>query len=1025
MTMPLMAAIRMFFKVNPFADVSKPTHSQSHISASNIIPAILACIIAVAKLTIFFYILPIFFVILHSTSEFLIKITLMPKFENYSPNIPNTEYTQDTLPIEDTPTPDPTPARKRRKKTNEDIVDRNNARAANRRSETAIAKEKKEKSEPFFSRVKKGLTSGAARFVAGIILGGIGFWMAVAFMSYFSNCIADQSAVASNYDVADSFVRNDAGQGGALLTELLINQGFGVGAIVIIVWLICMSMKLLLGFPRFRVLDFTIKSLLALITLSIVVGMITIGLDTPVNWGGFHGRFVNEQIYAYIGWSGAFILSIVLIAIFVVICLRDVIKWIISKKKVYDEKKRIRREAEEEEMRRLAEIKEMQQREVEEQALSGEGVSEEKIQAQSHDPATVHFDPDADTIFDIPDDPEDEPDDTSEKTFVDVVADPIEIEEEDNNKFHEDIAISNDINESRSSDDELPVNTGDTYVVSDVSDAGPASEDESVKSEVTDTATGYKHEVENVKEPVAESTMTVNVNQIEKAKEEGHAAYDSDLFTHEYKFPPTSYLRPGSDKISVDANEQIENKDRIKKTLLDFGIPITRIQATVGPTVTLYEIRPESGVKIAKIKNLQDDIALSLAAKGVRIIAPIPGKGTVGIEVANKEPMTVSMRTIIQSRSYQDKLEKFKLPVALGSTISNDVYIADLAKMPHLLVAGATGQGKSVGLNAIIASLLYSKRPEELKFVMVDPKRVEFSLYSKIEKYYLAKIPDSEQPIITNMENVVATLSSLCVEMDERYKLLEKAYVRQVSEYNEKYKAKKLNPREGHRFMPYIVVIIDEFADLIMTAGKEVETPIARLAQLARAVGIHVIIATQRPSTNVITGMIKANFPVRIAFKVSSGVDSKTILDHPGAQQLIGRGDMLISNNGEMIRVQCAFVDTPEVEEICEYISRQPYPQGPYILPEPQISTDSDSANVDPQSLGKKDPLLEEVARNVVMSGNASTSAVQRRYEIGYNRAGRIMDQLQAYGIVSAATGGKPRDVLVDAVTLESILESM
>ncbi|MDE5870468.1 MAG: DNA translocase FtsK, partial [Muribaculaceae bacterium] len=501
------------------------------------------------------------------------------------------------------------------------------------------------------------------------------------------------------------------------------------------------------------------------------------------------------------------------------------------------------------------------------------------------------------------------------------------------------------------------------------------------------------------------------------------SSFDSKLFTHEYKFPPTDYLRPGTDKISVDADELLENKQKIRQTLLDFGIPITSIEATVGPTVTLYEIRPDTGVKIAKIRNLVDDLALSLAANGVRIIAPIPGKGTVGIEVANKDAQTVSMRTIIQSKAYQSS--KYKLPVALGSTISNEVYIADLAKMPHLLVAGATGQGKSVGLNAIVTSLLYSKRPEELKFVMVDPKRVEFSLYSKIEKYYLAKIPDSPQPIITNMENVVATLSSLCVEMDERYMLLEKAFVRQVTEYNDKFRAKKLDPKEGHRFMPYIVVIIDEFADLIMTAGKEVELPIARLAQLARAVGIHVIIATQRPSTNVITGMIKANFPVRIAFKVSSGVDSKTILDSTGAQQLIGRGDMLISNNGEMTRVQCAFVDTPEVEEVCDYIARQPYPQGAYILPEPQTGGDGDTQEVDTASMGKLDPLLKDIARQVVMSGTASTSAVQRRYEIGYNRAGRIMDQLEALGVVGPATGGKPRSVLMDAMSLEDLLDTL
>ncbi|MDE6793509.1 MAG: DNA translocase FtsK, partial [Muribaculaceae bacterium] len=492
---------------------------------------------------------------------------------------------------------------------------------------------------------------------------------------------------------------------------------------------------------------------------------------------------------------------------------------------------------------------------------------------------------------------------------------------------------------------------------------------------------------------------------------------------HPYKFPPFELLREGEEKISVDTEEQLENKDKIKKTLLDFGIPILSIEATVGPTVTLYEIVPDKGVRIAKIRTLVDDIALSLAAEGVRIIAPIPGKGTVGIEVANKDPQTVSMRTIIKSKAYQES--KYKLPIAMGSTISNEVYIADLAKMPHLLVAGATGQGKSVGLNAIIASLLYRKTPDELKFVMIDPKMVEFSLYAKIESHYLAKIPGAEDAIITDMDKVVATLSSLCVEMDNRYQLLKDAHTRNIIEYNDKIKARQLNPAEGHRFMPYIVVVVDEFSDLIMTAGKEVEIPIARLAQKARAVGMHVIIATQRPSTNVITGIIKANFPARIAFKVSSGVDSKTILDTTGAQQLIGRGDMLISNSSPMVRVQCAFIDTPEVEEICDYIERQPYGQGAYELPDPVVTGsdggDSEVAN----TFGDRDPLFEEVARLIVSSNTASTSSLQRRYSIGYNRAGKIMDQLEAAGIVGPAQGGKPRAVLVDPISLESILNPM
>ena len=384
--------------------------------------------------------------------------------------------------------------------------------------------------------------------------------------------------------------------------------------------------------------------------------------------------------------------------------------------------------------------------------------------------------------------------------------------------------------------------------------------------------------------------MVVNVNTIGQAEKINGNSDGVLPGMHPYKFPPAELLREGVERIAVDAAEQLENKERIKKTLLDFGIPILSIEATVGPTVTLYEIVPDRGVKINRIRNLGDDIALSLKAEGVRIIAPIPGKGTVGIEVANNDPQTVSMRTIIKSNKYQES--KYKLPIALGSTISNDVYIADLAKMPHLLVAGATGQGKSVGLNAIIASLLYRKSPDELKFVMIDPKMVEFSLYAKIEAHYLAKIPDAEDAIITDMEKVVATLSSLCVEMDDRYQLLKGAHTRNIEEYNEKIRQRLLNPAEGHRFLPYIVVVVDEFSDLIMTAGKEVEIPIARLAQKARAVGMHVIIATQRPSTNVITGIIKANFPARIAFKVSSGIDSKTILDTTGAQQLIGRGEI-------------------------------------------------------------------------------------------------------------------------------------
>ncbi len=993
----------------------------------------------------------------------------MKQYHNYSPEISTTDESVDPV-VEEKPTsPEPAPTARRRS-SRQRMRQSSASDRISKEEQPAKAKEesKKKKSGSLGKAIKEWRDSIVTRLVIGIILGGLAFWFAVAFVSYFSNCIVDQSMVADQTTGLAAEVSNDAGEGGARLTELLINQGFGVGAIVIVIWLLCMSMKLLIGYPKFRTLDFTIKSLIAFITLSVVVGMVSIGLDTDVNWGGFHGRYINEIIYSYIGWSGAIIISVVLISLFVVICLRDAIKWILKKKRAYDETRRKQREAEEAELQKQEEVEEMKRRELREQALSGEGEDQEIKEEESVSAENVEFDPEADTLFDYQDlEDEDEPSsrfDTfeedpdslaiseepmEENSFIDnsvaIVDSKIEESAEQPSKDSEAALVADPadgLNEAYSNDESMQTEETSVKVDKPIDEAtimqtpaepAPAesdtgldeAEEEEYNSEIQVNNLENAEEIvgDHKEEEKDEDVMTVNVNQIEKGSSNSGSSYDSELFTHEYKFPPTEYLRPGLEKISVDADELLDNKQKIKQTLLDFGIPITSIEATVGPTVTLYEIRPDSGVKIAKIRNLADDLALSLAANGVRIIAPIPRKGTVGIEVANREAQTVSMRNIIQSKAFQSS--KFKLPVALGSTISNEVYIADLAKMPHLLVAGATGQGKSVGLNAIVTSLLYSKRPEELKFVMVDPKRVEFSLYSKIEKYYLAKIPDSPQPIITNMENVVATLSSLCVEMDERYMLLEKAFVRQVSEYNEKFKAKKLDPREGHRYMPYIVVIIDEFADLIMTAGKEVELPIARLAQLARAIGIHVIIATQRPSTNVITGMIKANFPVRIAFKVSSGVDSKTILDSTGAQQLIGRGDMLISNNGEMTRVQCAFVDTPEVEEVCDYIARQPYPQGPYMLPEPQVGGDGDSQEVDAASIGKLDPLFAEVGRQVIISGTASTSSIQRRYEIGYNRAGRIMDQLEAYGVVGPATGGKPRSVLMEAMAFEDLLATL
>ncbi len=455
--------------------------------------------------------------------------------------------------------------------------------------------------------------------------------------------------------------------------------------------------------------------------------------------------------------------------------------------------------------------------------------------------------------------------------------------------------------------------------------------------------------------------------------------------------------------------EQNANKDRIIKVLRNFGIEISSIKASVGPTITLYEITPAEGVRISKIRNLEDDIALSLAALGIRIIAPIPGKGTIGIEVPNANPRIVPMQSILSSKKFQETT--FDLPVALGKTITNEVFMVDLAKAPHMLVAGATGQGKSVGLNAIVTSLLYKKHPSELKFVIIDPKKVEFAIYAPIEKHFLAKLPDGGDAIITDVTKVVQTLNSLCVEMDQRYDLLKMAGCRTVKEYNAKFIARQLNPNNGHRYLPYIVIIIDEFGDLIMTAGKEVELPICRIAQLARAVGIHAIIATQRPTTNIITGTIKANFPARVAFRVASMMDSRTILDRSGAQQLVGKGDMLYLQGNDPVRVQCAFVDTPEVERIANFISKQQgYPTA-FMLPE-YVDENADLGGAADVDMNRLDPLFEEAARLVIYNQQGSTSLIQRKFSIGYNRAGRIMDQLEKAGIVGPANGSKARDVL-------------
>ncbi|WP_034690609.1 FtsK/SpoIIIE family DNA translocase [Kaistella palustris] len=502
-----------------------------------------------------------------------------------------------------------------------------------------------------------------------------------------------------------------------------------------------------------------------------------------------------------------------------------------------------------------------------------------------------------------------------------------------------------------------------------------------------------------------------------------HGLYDHKLELAKFQMPTLDLLRDyGNEEIAINREELEENKNKIVGLLKNFNVGIAEIKATVGPTVTLYEIVPEAGIRVASIKKLQDDIALNLSALGIRIIAPMPGKGTIGIEVPRKNPSMVSMRSVIASHKFQNS--DMDLPVVFGKTISNEIFMADLAKMPHLLMAGATGQGKSVGINAILTSLLYKKHPSELKFVMVDPKKVELSLYSKIERHYLAKLPDGDDAIITDTHKVINTLNSLCVEMDQRYDLLKNAFCKNLKEYNKKFAERKLNPENGHRYLPYIVLVVDEFADLIMTAGKEVELPIARLAQLARAVGMHLIVATQRPSVNVITGMIKANFPARAAFRVISSVDSRTILDSPGADQLIGKGDMLYFNGNEILRLQCAFVDTPEVEKIAEFIGEQKGYASAFLLPE--YSSEETTSTVGAFDPNEKDALFEDAARIIVSTQQGSTSMLQRQLKLGYNRAGRIMDQLEASGIVGGFNGAKAREVQIsDLNSLEQFLEEL
>lgn len=862
---------------------------------------------------------------------------------------------------------DETSPRPRRKKTRQQTManqeNKGDQSAEKTETQTSVVRRR-----GIFSRL---FADGRARMFFGIVFIIAAIFLTLTSIGYLTTGENDQSAVTNNAigtlaDTAGS-VENVGGPVGAWTSHAIFSSTLGVAGFIMIFYLAALGLMLLKVF-KFKFWNLTAKCLVSTVAVSIILGLATYDHEGFIYWGGKHGYYINKLLIAYSGIVGAVSISVIMGALMLLLFLPSLQRgW----KFVYDQVQK-----------RTARIRQMK----------AEHAASRMVVPQPME-ATQTYDGKIDTV---------DSGDVVDSNMSNVEAGnctPSTIEQDHANYNPE--AQSDDSVYDFPSNEDIPVTTYDEPMTDISTGVIKDSIDES------DTAQWDKPE-----------SFSISTGEITIAKKVEQEPYDPTADLPRFHFPSIDCLIERKVKENnVDLAEQEENKERITKTLNDYGIGISHIEATVGPTVTLYEIIPAEGVRIAKIKRLEDDIALSLAALGIRIIAPIPGRGTIGIEVPNKEPQTVSMRSIITSRDYQEC--NMELPMAMGSTISGDVFIADLTKMPHLLVAGATGMGKSVGLNAIIASLLYKKHPAELKFVLIDPKMVEFSLYSRIEHHYLAKLPDEEDAIITDPSKVVTTLKSLCLLMDQRYALLKEANLRNIKEYNARFIQRRLNPEKGHHYMPYIVVIVDEFADLIMTAGKEVETPIARIAQKARAVGMHMILATQRPSTNVITGIIKANFPGRVAFRVTQMVDSRTILDRPGANQLIGRGDMLFSRDGEISRVQCAFIDTPEVEAICEEIDMQAGYEHAFYLPE---CLPEEGEAISAGSFGDRDPLFEEAAMAILSSGVASTSSLQRRFSIGYNRAGKIMDQMEAVGIVGPAQGGKPRQILIDAMSLDAIL---
>ena len=817
---------------------------------------------------------------------------------------------------------------------------------------------KKIKSESDLSGKRSWKLSKEYKIVIGSLLVLFSVALLVAFVSFYLHGQADQSAVDELAN-RNTEVSNWLGKIGAYVADLMVYQGFGVAAFLFVRLFFLTGLYLFLGLPLSKLRSTWFWDLFAMIVVSIIFGFFA---TSAPELGGIIGYEMNLLSQDYIGKTGTLLLLIFGLVIYLIFKIK------LSPESIHNFIENSKKEIE----------------------------SKITATAEKSSETTAAIDP-----LPIPS-LVDENDEELEGIHLKSTTSQFEINKE---ALKPTISSSSEINL-----DTLPKPIVEPVLTQTFPTTPPAPKEPTIITTSDEAFVIEKAEEEDIVEENLASRLVADFG-----------LFDPTLELSNYKFPTIDLLKEySSGGITINQEELEENKNKIVDTLRNYKIEIAQIKATVGPSVTLYEIVPEAGIRISKIKSLEDDIALSLSALGIRIIAPIPGKGTIGIEVPNKNPTMVSMKSAIGSAKFQEA--EMELPIALGKTISNETFVVDLAKMPHLLMAGATGQGKSVGLNAVLTSLVYKKHPAEVKFVLVDPKKVELTLFNKIERHYLAKLPDCDDAIITDNAKVVNTLNSLCVEMDNRYSLLKDAMVRNIKEYNDKFKSRKLNPENGHRFLPYIVLVVDEFADLIMTAGKEVEVPIARLAQLARAIGIHLIIATQRPSVNVITGLIKANFPARIAFRVTSKIDSRTILDTQGADQLIGRGDLLYSNGNDVVRVQCAFIDTPEVEKITEFIGSQKAYATAYLLPE--FVGEESGINLD-IDISERDSLFREAAEIIVNAQQGSASLLQRKLKLGYNRAGRLIDQLEAAGIVGPFEGSKARNVNIsDMVALDEFFNN-